>query len=356
LKILSTASSIADSGFENIDTLNTLVLYEGVEVIGNSAFDDCDKFSSYITINLPSSLTTIGNYAFYSTGGQYSSPYYIDFTKAKNITSIGESAFQQGGLIGDIDMSNCNNLSSANSGFGAFMSTGITSIKFPNHSGFTAVPRRFCHSTLITSVIFTQYINSVESYAFNSCKKLSDVSSFEYITSIGEQAFETCTSLDDDDLTFKKVVTIGESAFRYCSLIENIYLPETVTSVGNYAFLGTNVTRVYLGHEWSSDITLTKDTHIPSGTIVYSNIPRDNYWEFSRGKDVESISVDINGGDATPLVIQKGLSTYNTYYSGVTVSDTDYGRLFWAGNYLSRSGTCGLFTDRNSFFNIYCSE
>ena len=62
---VSTAGTIADSAFENCDSLTSVIIGDSVNSIGNYAFYDCDSLSS---VTIGDSVTSIGDYAFYCCG------------------------------------------------------------------------------------------------------------------------------------------------------------------------------------------------------------------------------------------------------------------------------------------------
>ena len=67
------------------DSVNKVVIQEGVTSIGKYAFRD---YSNLASIEIPDSVTSIGNYAFYNCNG------LTDITIPDSVTSIGYCAFQ----------------------------------------------------------------------------------------------------------------------------------------------------------------------------------------------------------------------------------------------------------------------
>ena len=72
---------------------------------------------------------------------------------------------------------------------------------------------------------------------FAHCKNLVSVSIPDTVTSIGDYAFWNCNSLTSITIP-DGVTSIGEDAFRDCSSLTSITIPEGVTSIGYGAFDG----------------------------------------------------------------------------------------------------------------------
>ena len=97
------------------------------------------------------------------------------------------------------------------------------------------------------------------------------------VTNIGDSAFSRCTGLTN--LTIEAgVKTIGDSAFFGCTALtcgeDGLYIPDSVTSIGNNAFVSTGLTKVSLpGAMYSveNDIHRGFDTDIVSGVIYRTN-------------------------------------------------------------------------------------
>ena len=87
---------------------------------------------------------------------------------------------------------------------------------------------------LITALRFTGSITTISDYAFQGCKKLSDIELPESITKIGVSAFQNCAMAHIDIPS--AVTSIGDNAFSGCAALTEIVLPENLTSIGAGAF------------------------------------------------------------------------------------------------------------------------
>lgn len=111
---------------------------------------------------LPDSVTSIGNYAFYSCNGLTS------VTIPNSVTKIGKYAFYS-----------CNGLTSV------IIPDNVTSI------GFGA----FYQCTSLTSVVIPDNVTSIKGYSFNRCIRLISATIPYSVKSIEEYAFFNCKSL-----------------------------------------------------------------------------------------------------------------------------------------------------------------
>ena len=116
----------------------------------------------------------------------------------------------------------------------------------------------------IEQVKFSGNITSICEFAFNNCKNLERITIPASVESIGGGAFFNCINLES--VTFasgSKLTTINTTGYSYvegsgygyygafegCKNLEKIVIPNSVTSMGNYAFNGcTNLETVVLSN------------------------------------------------------------------------------------------------------------
>jgi hypothetical protein len=159
-------------------------VYEGFPVvrIKGSANSGVGAFASYeelTSIDLPSSLTSIGDYAFYGCHN------LENIIIPNSVASIGSNAFN------------------------------------------------YC--VILKSIIIPEGVTSIEDNTFYNCMSLENIVLPSTLTSIGDSAFYYCLSLKN--MTFPEgLLTIGNNSFDTCKEIENLTIPNSVTSIGNGAF------------------------------------------------------------------------------------------------------------------------
>ena len=164
-----TVTSIGDGAFAS-RYITSVDIPDSVTSIGDYAFDHCLSLTS---VNIPDGVTSIGNRAFSMCSGLTS----VDIPDS--VTSIGNSAFSE------------------------------------------------CHN--LTSVDIPDGVTSIGGGAFYFCLRLTSVTIPGSVTSIGDRAFGDCTELTS--VTFAGTVpeNWGYSPFYYCDAVKTVYLSDDLT-------------------------------------------------------------------------------------------------------------------------------
>ena len=270
----SQLTSIGICAFRDCSNLTSITIPNGVTSIGNSMFCDC---SSLTSISVPQNVTEIGDHAFSGCSNLTT----VSFQENSNLMSIGAYAFYDCSSLTDITIPENSQLTSI--GICAFRDcSSLTSITIPE--GITSIgDDAFYGCSNITSVIIPQNVTEIGKYAFFNCSSLASITLPESITNIKEYTFYGCNSLAAINIP-KNVEWIGDYAFSGCGLTDiqissieswlkiryvsdailypenysshpnylssnmNLYvedtlltevdIPSTITSVPNYAFKG----------------------------------------------------------------------------------------------------------------------
>lgn len=112
--------------------------------------------------------------------------------------------------------------------------TSLTDVTIP--SGVTSIGKYAFHScTSLVSVTMENSVTDIGKCAFYDCSSLTDITISKSVESIGESLFENCTSLTSITIP-NGVTDIGMFAFRNCTRLISITIPDTVTSIGDFAF------------------------------------------------------------------------------------------------------------------------
>jgi hypothetical protein len=161
--------------------------------------------SGLATITIPSSVTSMGNYAFYLCSSLTS----VSFESGSQLTSIGQHTFRQSGLTTITIPS----LVTSMGNYAFDECSSLTSVIFESGSQLTSIGEYALYQSGLTTITIPASVTSIGNYAFQQCSSLSSV------------IFESESQL----------TSIGQSVFRHSGLT-TITIPASVTSISTYAF------------------------------------------------------------------------------------------------------------------------
>ncbi len=209
------------------------VNYNSLEYVVNSldplAFKDCRLLTSVI---MPDGIKVIGDESF-SVCSQLVS------VIMPGVTSIGDRAF-----------THCTNL---------------RTVSMPNIGSIGE--EAFNHCISFESLDVT--LASIGDHAFSNCYSLRDVNLKGTLSSTGNNIFYECASLESISLP-ESVVSIGNDFLYRCSSLTQIKIPSTVTSIGEGAFSRCSALSYidYAGANSYSFGNGSLDTMCPIGTKI----------------------------------------------------------------------------------------
>lgn len=193
--------------------LTSLNVSTGLTGIGNSSFEECDSLSSVV---IGDSVTNIGSNAFYNCDS------LTTVTIPKSVTVMDYRAFSSCDALEEVHISDV--ASWCNISFYNYYSTPLCYAE-----------KLFLNGKLVTDLVIPDSVTSIGNYAFENCSSFKSITLPDSVTNIGSSAFSGCTSLASISLP-DSVTNVGYSAFRDCTSLKSVTIPDSVTSIGNYAF------------------------------------------------------------------------------------------------------------------------
>ena len=292
--ILQDVQVIGGRAFYQTELSGDIVIPNGVKGIGLEAFSDTtissvtfedgsqleniDSFafrycSNLTSIEIPSSVTSIGEAAFYNCSAlkkvniiDIDAWAMIDFgANANPLENAGAGLYLlDEKLVTEVTLTTATMIRySAFSGYGF-----LTRIEIP--SSVTSIGEwAFSHCSALETVTFedNSQLESIGSYAFQSCSALTSIEIPSRVTSIGSGAFSSCSNLTSIEIP-NSVTSIGSAAFSSCSALEKV----NITDIDAWAMIDfrgnpTNPFEnagagLYLNGELVTEVTLTTATKI----------------------------------------------------------------------------------------------
>ena len=243
LTLPNSVTSIGGNAFEGCSGLTELILPNSVRSIGNCAFSLC---SGLTELTLPNSLTEIGKYAFRGCRG------LTELILPNSVTSIGNYAFSDCSGLEKITVDRGNKRYDSWGNCNSIIETGTNTLivgcknsVIPN-SVTSIGDCAFYGCSGLTELILPNSVRSIGDIAFTYCSGLEKITvesgnscydSRDNCNSIIDTEFNTLIVGCKNSVIPNSVTSIGYYAFYGCSGLTELTLPDSVASIGDGAFI-----------------------------------------------------------------------------------------------------------------------
>ena len=297
----SKIKTVGDHAFEGCKKLNIKVLPESYQSFGSYAFKDCTGITELV---VPENITSMGVAAF--NGCTEIKSLTLPFAATQN-----ESAELNGTVDGYCSVSDLffqhGHMENNGTQFEGYSVSEIIITggdKIPDYA-FAGIP------TLKTVDFSKTRTIIIGQYAFLNCTSLENVLMPDTVTTIREGAFKNCTSLTDIKYS-KKLESIENEAFLNCTGFSKFSVPSTVTSMGVNMLQGcTNIESLELPYAATLKTCSYKDGSIDGYSSVY-----DLFWSHGHAENNPELLADysvskitITGGEIIPDFAFAGMGT-----------------------------------------------
>ena len=232
-----TLTKIGIEAFSNCDSLTSITIPNSVATIDTSVFNESDKLESILfeagsavtvvpeyfayscdslkTIRLPERVQTIDDRAFHGCVALQ------DFVMPETLVNINDYAF-----------CDCDSLITL---------TCPSSVKFIGIAAF-----RSCDNLTIFNMPNTSELETLGVEAFKDCVKLDNIVLGRNLQSMGASCFLNCVELKHAKFLGNNITVIPNSAFYNTKLLEEVTLPDSITTIDEYAYCYTGAKTINL--------------------------------------------------------------------------------------------------------------
>lgn len=260
--------SVEANAFRMHYSLKSIELPNSVTTIGNEAFFGCYNLAQ---IKIGNSVNKIGSKAFESTAWMRNLPdgiVYLDYILLgykgeklsgkieikegtrilqpnvfqdcigitdviipNTVMTVGESAFEGCSNLANVVLSNLLTRIEARMFFGC---SNLNNVVIPN--AITSIGEyAFSNCANLTNIVIPNSVTSIEKSVFQNCMNLTSVTLSNLLTKIEDDTFNGCLNLNNVVIP-NSVTSIGNFVFSYCANLTTITIPSSITTMGDGVF------------------------------------------------------------------------------------------------------------------------
>ena len=241
LEIPQTVTEIGNYAFYNCAGLTKVVIPNSVTSLGNSVFSNCVGLTKAV---IPNSVTSLGNYVFNNCVG------LTTVVIPNSVTSLGYYAFYNCSGLTDLTVGNSlNEISDQFDGCTSLKSLtladGVNPIDLSGLDITSKLTSLYMGREILNANGFSNLetlevgnaVEEIKDSEFSGCRYLASLTLGGGLTSIGESAFANCVKLAEVVVP-QNVETIGASAFAGNTSLSEITMGYAVKTIGEKAFDG----------------------------------------------------------------------------------------------------------------------
>ena len=258
-------------------TVKSVEIPEGVKMIGDSAFKDCEKLER---IELPESMEQVEQYAFEGCRG-------VSHLKIKSPNCIYDQSF------------------------GSFPGLGEKADNLTVEFGekVTEIPRLIRMGGNVKHVKFDGEVEKIGNSVFDGWSNIEEIEIPESVKEIGDWAFVGCVKLSNITLG-SNITTVGYGAFYGLTNLTTVTLPSKLKDIAGNAFANCKNLKEYIVSDENKDLSAKDGVLYGKDETELISYPagKDDQTEF----DMLSMNVDT---------IREGAFDGNTALKSVKIGD-----------------------------------